>query len=379
MNVKATGISETSIGTLLNQSELVSAENLARAHKLSSLSGLPFGKCLVLLDCLSDDVLRAALEAQALLREGVIETSSILGALQIVSRKKWTLTDALISMDCEAHLTRRSRLGELLLDANVVTEPELAFCLKSSDFVCMPLGRILTCFNTVDGSLIEQALSLQSQIRKGQKERQEGIRELRIQIQSKTVADSENFQFIDLLTLSGVVPKEQVDAAILEARGLDIQLGQYLVDTNRLDESLLLAALCLYNLVCSGLLAPRAAAQWLAKFGSSRQEIAVSPNKNLSLFDFLRASGYLSIDKRKILMELMTQKQSLKVEEVRAILLDSAALTKILLTQFKEDAQLINSGLVLHRLIASRKLTVDQALVAFGFLQSGLAISGTGI
>jgi hypothetical protein len=166
-----------------------------------------------------------------------------------------------------------------------------------------------------------------------------------------------------------------LDAAVLEAPTQDIQLGQYLVDTERLGESLLLAALCLYNLVCSGLLTPRSAAELLKSFEDARQEINSSPANSLSLFDFLRASGYLNEDRRKNLMLLMKQKQSMKIEEIRAILLDPPALSKILLKEFKADAQLINSALVLHQLVASNKLTVDQALVSFGFLQSGLAIS----
>jgi len=375
MEVQTPEMIDTSIGALLLRSELVSSDNLSRAHKLSSLSGLPFGKCLVLLDCLSDEVLRAVLEAQALLREGVFEESSILKALQIVGRKKWSLTDALVSLDCEAHLTRRSRLGELLLDANVITESELAFCLKSSDFVCMPLGRILTSFNTVDRSLIERALGLQSQIRRGETERADGVLELKIENQSRTVVDSETIQFVDLLIMAEVVSAENIKAALAEAPKKEVQLGQYLVDTSCLEESMLLAALCLYNLICTGMIGAKAAAKLLKDFDGSRHEMVLAPESNLSLFDFLKASGYLHDDRRRVLMQAMKQKQALKIEEMRAVLLNPIALGKTLLAEFREDAQLINSATVLHQLVLSRKLTVDQALVSFGFLQSGLAIS----
>jgi hypothetical protein len=62
----------------------------------------------------------------------------------------------------------------------------------------------------------------------------------------------------------------------------------------------------------------------------------------------------------------MSQKLDHNVTEIKRQLDDPAHLAKYLLELFPKDTTVINSGLVLHQLVQTDKMTSTQAILAFG-------------
>ena len=103
---------ELTLEKLLTGAFVISQKDANRAKTLSQISGLPFGKALVLMDYLTESELSAALEVQALVKDALLPPDTAIAAMQIVRRKGWHLADALVSMDCEISMASiRSRIG----------------------------------------------------------------------------------------------------------------------------------------------------------------------------------------------------------------------------------------------------------------------------
>lgn len=359
--------SKTTIGSILAEYNIVAPQDLTRADKLSKLCGLPIGKCLVLLDCITEVELRAFLEAQSLIRDGVFEPELIAAALDIVRRKKWPLADALLSYGCDAHLTRRTRLGELLSDACAISDFQLSFALKAADFSCIPLGKVLTSFNRFDNTLIDSALQLQSEVRRGRTERSSAVSVLTDLTQrlcpSAIKADS-HFRLGELLCNAQVLSSSALETALKAAASKKKLIGEYLVESETVSEPTLLATLCIQNLLDAQLITHTYACDLLKRVGDLSPVAATSANR-ISLFDFLRAAGYLTTEKRQHLMISMASNAENNISEIKRQLDDNVAFHKILLSAFPTDSMIINSGMVLHQLVLTDKLTVSQALLAF--------------
>lgn len=351
---------------MLSACNMVNPTGLSRAEKLSKLTGLPIGKCLILLDCITEEELRAALEAQSLLRDGIFEAELITSSLDIVRRRKWPLADALLSMGCDAHITRRTRLGELLSDAQAISQFHLGFALKASEFSSIPLGKVLTSFNRFDLELIDQALRFQTEIRRGSIERSSAVEKLSALTRhtDSELDISAHFRVGELLCNADLIGKTVIEEASRAAARQNMLIGEYLIETRVVSESALLAALCLQNLLDANLISPANATVLLKNAGQS--SVVAGSGEKIGLFDFLRAAGYLTVEKRKALMECMSQKLDHNVPEIKRQLDDPAQLAKYLLELFPKETTVINSGLVLHQLVQTDKMTSTQAILAFG-------------
>lgn len=363
---------QMSIGALLTSCNMVATTGLTRAEKLSRLTGLPIGKCLVLLDCITEEELRAALEAQSMARDGIFENSQVTAALDIVRRRKWPLADALLSLGCDAHLTRRTRLGELLSDAQAISQFQLNFALQAADFSSIPLGRVLTSFNKYDNDLVNSALRLQSEIRKGDVDRSQAVEELSTLARDKpeSIKEEPHCKIGELLCDAQIIDRSAADLAMRAAAGQNILIGEYMVNNGIVVESALLAALCLQNLLDASLISSTGASLLLRNIGQILPGATSGP---INLFDFLRASGYLTVERRKELMEAMAAKLDRNIAEIKRQLEDPASLSKYLLELFPKDAGIINSGVVLHQLVLTGKMTSTQAVLAFGFRHKQIA------
>src|ERR1700685_1919734 len=95
------------LGDLLIEFGIITDEDVDAANKLAMYTGLPFGKSLILLECITENVLQAALESQVLLRERAVTYEALAAAMKIVCRQQWQLSDALISLGHDAHATSR--------------------------------------------------------------------------------------------------------------------------------------------------------------------------------------------------------------------------------------------------------------------------------
>jgi len=377
------------LSDLLSHLSFITAEDVTHARQLASTTGLPLGKCFVLLDCISQDELLQSLEAQALLLDGTITQDQCVTALETV-RRGWTLVDALTMLGLDAHSTRRTRLGELLSDAGAVNDSRLSCALRIGEFTSLPLGRVLTSFNAVDEIFIQLALKMQSSIRKGGLDRANAISRLKSIVQP--ISTNRHLKIGELLIRTGILSTAQLIEALAIAQSTSKLAGEVLVESGKVPEEVIATALCIQELLDSSLIDIDAASILINQVADAIKTGTGEPivNSNpMTFFNFMRAAGYLNSRRLLGLMNevanisLYSQNPNpLKIGkssripdamlEVQCSLND---LRHTLLNVYPEDRKLINSGVVIFELVRSGKLMVNQALVVFGFRQHDLKVA----
>jgi tetratricopeptide (TPR) repeat protein len=122
-------------GEILVEAGIVGADALESALKQSKDKAVPIGRALITLDRLSDDDLRRVLQAQLLMKEGVLPSHIAMRALKIASQRGASFEDALseigITLDdpeCQRAFELLSAVNELMrVEAEVgADKPELA-------------------------------------------------------------------------------------------------------------------------------------------------------------------------------------------------------------------------------------------------------------
>ncbi len=394
------------LGTLLTFFGVVTEHDIKRGLVLSKHTGLPLGKCLVMLDFVTNEVIRAAIEAQSMIKDNLLDPLSAREAMGVVHRKKWTLSDALIVLGVDAYATRGTRLGELLLSAEHLNPLQVDIALKASDGSGLPLGRVLVLLSKLSEPSLDLALNLQREVRGGRLERTNAVEQLRkerVQISFEGRdgdKDDKRVRIGELLIASQLLSAADVKSAVEMAKANDKMVGEVLIEMGWISHELLTAALRLQEMVWSGGVSVYRAASALkhidksglnAEDGLTKTGLRTSDfQKQVSFCDFLRLSGYLNKDAMKIIVQMVmgdpeliavVMKNARREGDVSKDFLREAIklsfknteLLAFLLRQSRpDDKALIDSATIMHELLKSGKLTLDQAVVNFTIRKNGL-------
>jgi len=390
---------ELKLGRLLNYFGLVSDQDVSRGLTLSQQTGLPLGKCLSMLDLLNPATIRAAIEAQSMIKDGLLELYDAREAMGMVYRKKWMLSDALIGLGVEAYASKGTRLGELLSAAKFINEEQLDMSLRVSDTSGLPLGRVLLLLNRISTPSLELALSLQKEVRLGQLNLEQAQskleKELMLPIPPQPQADSngQKIKLGEMLVLARLLTPTEVLSAVDMAQANDKMIGEVLIEMGWVSEDLLTATLKLQEMIWKSQLSSAKAADLLNmihKTNISLEQAVKDTNslpndvqRNLLFLDFLRLSGYLSRESTKnVISEIMANpdlismimKKAQRTEQLSSGYLkeaikqgfrDASMLADILRHLKPNEEQVIESGLAIHELLQRGKLTLEQALINF--------------
>lgn len=155
------------IGQLLTKSGLLSSEDLAEALIRARERGLPIGTVLLTMGHLRQEELRAAVEAQSLVNDGLVNSDLAVTALLKSTKEKTTFEHALKSLGWSSQHSRTNKLGELLLDAGVISQEQLNDCLTTGKDTGMPLGRVLLFKRTISDEMLVAGLRAQRYVREG--------------------------------------------------------------------------------------------------------------------------------------------------------------------------------------------------------------------
>lgn len=365
------------LGSLLQDSGVITAEDATRAEELSTFSGLPFGKCLILLDLLNDNDLKATLEGQSLLRDGVFPPATMAQAIKLVCSKHYTLDEALASLGEKSKVAKRTRLGELLSDAHAISSKQLDVALKAADFSSLPLGHILTSFDALEPALVEQALEIQSRIRKGELDRKAGVEliaKANEDLSIKISAGSGHFALGEILRFAKLLTSPQIEEALENAKANNQLLGEYLVENKLISDETLTAALCVQNLIGAHLLSIDAACDVIG----SVARFKIDPQKDfngITFQDFLKISGYLTNSKLRAVMTKLSSDPTQTFDAFKQSMQNTSTLRELLCECFADDTSLINAGAVLFQLVQLEKLNLNQALLTFAFRKNGVSMA----
>ncbi|MBK9141044.1 MAG: hypothetical protein IPM23_01010 [Candidatus Melainabacteria bacterium] len=397
---------ELKLGSLLSHFGVVSEQDVRRGLVLSKHTGLPLGKCLVMLDITVPEVVRAAIEAQSMLKDSLIDLESATEAMGVVQRKKWTLPDALIVLGVDAYASRGTRLGELLASSQHLTAEQLDIALRASDTSGLPLGRVLILLDKLNASSLSLALELQHDVRAGRVERGHAVDRLKQEKPepggSVSAEDAKKIKVGELLVSASVLSEAEVLSAVQMAKANDKMVGEVLIEMGWLTEELLTVSLRLQEMIWSGGVSAKRASRSLRQIcnsglnpDESLKELGLAPSslqKDLTYCDFLRLSGYLSRDAMKnIIRDIMSSPEMVALvmrharssgemssnylkEAIKLSFRDSELLARLIKEVRPKDAYLMDSGLIMHELLKNGKLTLDQALINFTIRRNGLEV-----
>lgn len=251
---------DNAIGSLAAELGLVSKFDLIDARELSSYNSIPFGLGLLTGGCINRLQLAVLLRAQALLMDQVASRDEILRATrEVFSDSRISLRTALSRIKWVRPNHPTNTLGELLISADLLTQLQFARIHNLSNQSMLPLGRVMVLLGFLSSSMVDAALDMQREIRKGRMNRHDGVMKLRSLASRATEtmprnplgykSKSKRPLLGELLIEAGVLSTTDVVCAVSIAQPRQKMFGEVLREFNWISERLLQDALVIQKLV----------------------------------------------------------------------------------------------------------------------------------
>ena len=384
------------IGTLLNTFGLLPQNEIESALRVAQETRLPIGRVLVMFEKISHLSLKAVIDAQWMLKDDLLTLEQAREAIDMVRRKQWSFTDALVSMGVDAYASRGTRLGELLAASGQVDIDEVDDYLKVSNQSGLPLGRVLWLLDKVSQPALDSTLRFQHDIRLGTLDRELGINLIKEASQSakdsaeSAAASKKTYLLGELLALAGAVQRSEIDIALEISLANNKMLGEVLTEHGFIDDRLLEQALEVQTSVRKGEMSGQQAISALQAGVTAQNQDAQSKSlqKNLSLYEFLRLTGYMTPARLGDVIGCITQNPGLlkeiQVDEskglkqaIKTAITDSTAFAKLLQKTSPEDSDkaiFVEAGRLLGR-VRSSEIALDRSILEFTLMRTGFYLS----
>ncbi|MBA3858000.1 MAG: hypothetical protein C0507_13935 [Cyanobacteria bacterium PR.3.49] len=364
------------LGDLLTQAGLLRPEELREAMQIAKHQSLPVGRVLIMSGFLSDGQLRAAVQAQSLLKDGVISLETVLQALSIVGKEEMALEDAFRQLGLEVQQSQpTNKLGELLLEAELVSREALDQALQQSTASGLPLGRILILTGAIVEPLLSSALNAQVLVRDHKITRDQALQGLRAardrQISlEQSLAETglqlpmhNTIRLGELLVKSGIMPDTNLMDYVEMGLVQEQPLGQILIAQGVINDSILTNALELQKMVAAGSLIGEQAAlvlNMVASGGTTIEEVlkAQQPQQEpvvetVPLYQFLQLAGRITPQ---------------QIEEAVRTGTRDAQIMGLMLHKVGAIAEFeMGVALALNDFMAKNIVSVEQAIVALNY------------
>lgn len=167
------------IGDLLTRAGVLRKQDLDEACLIAQETGQMIGKVLIMSEYITKEDLQAAVEIQALIRDGHLELELGLVALSTVFRRRITVDQALDQLGWHPQVNMPScRLGELLVASGVITVDEMNRALDEVRESIIPLGAVLIAMGAITDKVLKDALEVQDSVRSGRLMKPDGVSKL---------------------------------------------------------------------------------------------------------------------------------------------------------------------------------------------------------
>ncbi len=358
------------LGELLVDAKIIDREQIACAVQVALRRDIPVGKALVLLGLIPATLLQEAIEAQSLFRENLITREETIVALKITAAEEISLAQALNDLRLRIKATSpTNRLGELLVDANIISGQEMQECIVRSKEGKLPLGRFLSSVGAVSESLIMIALNLQFLIREGRINREEAIKNLAAakdrhfsprrsgrMPRIKVLPSSINIFLGDLLVKAGFIEQSTLLAHAELSLLKNQQLGHVLIQNQLISATELQTALTLQGMVSAGLVKPRRAAQAMSLMRLKKMSLSaalehantaeIAYGEAINLQAFLGLAGVINA---KEIVELSGQ--------------DTTIIFRKMIDNGRASEAFLRDCRQMHTLVVEGLITLDRAII----------------
>ena len=365
------------IGELLIDAKIVSKDQIAHAVSVAERRDLPVGRSLVMLGFISASLLQDALDAQSLFRDGLISHEESIVDMKIAAADNVSLKEALKELRLKVNSNvATSRLGELLVEANIVGVEDMQVLLFRSSESGLPLGRFLSSIGAVPESLVMITLNLQFLIREGRINRDEAIKNLceaklkhfsprRSGRMTKLniLASSTNIFLGELFVKAGLIEQSTLMSLAELALLKNQQLGHVLIQNQLISPAELQTALLLKGMVAGGLVKPRRATQAMSLVRLKKVSLSVALHQAntseiaygdaINLETFLGLAGVIDAQELK---ELSGQ--------------DSAVMFRRMVDNGNASEAFLRDCKHIHTLVVEGLITLDRAIIVLRHCKS---------
>lgn len=153
------------LGELLVAAGLIQQKEIDNFLTLAKFMGLPLGNLLVREKKLSSNLLKVAVRLQTLISSGMISVDMACRTMRDIAAGICSVDEILDSFNTYSESVRSCRLGELLVDADLLSQIALGRALVASAESSVPLGWTLVQEGTLTSDIINTALLLQQNVR----------------------------------------------------------------------------------------------------------------------------------------------------------------------------------------------------------------------
>ncbi len=373
------GDTQIRLGDLLTRAGLLKPEDLREGMLIAKQQSLPVGRVLIMAEFISEPNLQAAVQAQSMLKDGIIDIDTALEALKNSNEKNISLDDALSGLGWkDKNNQSTNKLGELLIESGMVTQQQLEAGLQQCQNSGMPLGRVLVSFGSMSEQLLSAALNAQILIRDGKIGRDQAIaglkacRERQITIEQSLTESGlqlptlESVRLGELLVMANLLDQDKLMSAVELGLVEEKPIGQVLVELGCVTDALLQAALTVQRLVAEGKIKKAVAGKIVALIQQEgltvEQAIKKSepppepPPQALPLYQFLQLSGIITA---KDIEEAL--KQGSRSTELMG---------KMLMLTGSINFEILECSIRLNDMVSQGILKAEQAILAMGLCQS---------
>lgn len=365
--------------------ELLKGDQLEELLQLNRTTDLPVGSVLVMSGEISDRILRTAVQAQSMLKDGLATEDQIVHAIQIVKKKGLTLNAALKQVRWSRdNDVKSSTLGELLTSSKLVDPLKLTKALATSQSSMLPLGKVLVLTSAVSRPLLLSTLDIQTKIRNGQLNREVAISQLcslrdrikQVEHNLLTRASMQkggpDLRIGELLVESGIISTSDLLAALEMSVQGDQRVGETLLDLDWITEDKLNAGLELQKLVTCRVLSKEAAIRALTHMHKTNESLdkcvarETSPEtkhqRDISQDEFLRLAGALTG---------VPVSQLVSVGDRPHVMASERETEDIEVFDAAEEKEITQAAEVLRQAIRDGHLNLDQSMIIMSYCLRG--------
>lgn len=373
------------LGDLLTACGFLKPADLRQAMLLAKQQGLPVGRILILSGYISEGQLKAAIVAQSLLRDSLIELDMAMKALHMVALMNTTMEDALSQLGWQqASQPITNKLGDLLLAADILPVSHLDNALRQSQSAGLPLGRVLAATNLLSEQMLSNALDAQVLIRDKQMTREQAIAALKEAKETGTMDKppaplsgdtggsdlANNIRLGELLIGAALVDEPSILSAVEIGLLEEEFMGRILIKHGLAQEEVVAAALELQHMVRTRMASVEdaiqslrlvyanklSAQQALFQIAQSRKDsdAASTEKPDLPLYQFLQLANLISAKEVENAIRIGSR--------------DSELMGKMLVL-VGMDENLISAAKQAHDLVLQCRLTAEQAIIALKHCQ----------
>ncbi len=377
------------IGELLLKAGIIKQNQLDEALKLAGNKHMQIGQMLIMARSITQKDLQAAIDAQVALRDKIVDMNGALKALSAAHRSHMTFAEASQKHQNEdTSLVPSHKLGQILLEANLINGEQLSVAVQKSMATGLPVGRILILNSVISETTLAAALEVLIKLRDGNVVREEAVSYLSDIIRTKAVDElgvrmleeasvfnaqpvlstRKSMRLGEFLVLAGILSETDIMNALEFSLVAEKQLGEALLEHGYITRDIIEAAIKLQSLVESDTLDATKAGQCLnlVHFNS------------ISLTDALEKVSSSAPDGSKLLFgTLLIDAQLLTEQDIQSAL-DLAASNPRILAQILTQTGYLSSAqadvlIECHENITQNAITHHDAKYVLDFCLEKLA------